>query len=160
MQTVQVKLLAGEVQNGAERLQQYGFTGVPSAGAEAIIVCIGAARNLATVIAVDDSRFRPTDMVDGEVAIYSKFNSRVTLKADGSIQLLPAAGKSVVVTGDLQVSGDTTVDGAVNVGSDLVAAGNVQDATGTMQAMRDTYNVHTHNEHDGPVTTTPSVEMT
>ena len=44
MQTNQIKLLDGELIDGAERAQQYGFTSHPQSGAECFVVFAGAGR--------------------------------------------------------------------------------------------------------------------
>ena len=131
LQGVQLTLLAGELSGDVERFQEYGFTSVPEPGAEAIVLAVGASRAHLVVVASDDRRYRPTGWASGEVGIYSRFGQTVRLKADGSIELTPAAGQPVKVAGNLEVVGN------------VVATGNVQDAAGSMQEMRDTYNVHT-----------------
>jgi phage baseplate assembly protein V len=70
LQTLQVELLEGEIQNEVERFQHYGFTSHPKAGAEAIGVAIGGTRGHMVVIAVDDRRFRLVNLEEGEVALY------------------------------------------------------------------------------------------
>jgi phage gp45-like len=83
-QGVQVTLGAGETQ-GVERVQDYGFTSVPEAGAEGIALAVGGSAGHRVVIALDDRRYRKTGMAAGEVAVYHKSGSHVLLKADGSI---------------------------------------------------------------------------
>lgn len=143
LQGLQLTLLAGELADDVERFQEYGFTSVPEPGAEAIVLAVGASRSHLVVVATDDRRYRPTGWGAGEAGLYSKFGQIVRLKADGSIELTPAAGQPVTVNGDLVATGN------VQAGADVVAAGEVQDAAGTMQAMRLAYNAHTHPETGG-----------
>jgi phage baseplate assembly protein V len=82
-QGVQVTLLAGETQ-GLERVQQYGFTSVPEAGAEGIALAVGGSAGHRVVIALDDRRYRKTGLAAGEVAVYHKSGSSLHFKADGS----------------------------------------------------------------------------
>lgn len=168
LQGVQVALLANEVAD-VERFQQYGFTGVPSVGAEAIMVCVGGSRSHGIVIAVDDRRFRPKGLAEGETAQYSRFGQRITCKADGSIELKAAAGKPVTVpgnlevAGDLEVTGDIAAEGNIDAAGNIAAQGNVSDAAGTMQEMRDVFNAHVHPENNGsggPNTNPPITPMT
>src|SRR3970282_1648324 len=58
-QRLQVTLLAGELTDGVERMQEYGFSSVPVAGAEAAVLAIGGLRSHLVAIAVDDRRYRP-----------------------------------------------------------------------------------------------------
>ena len=62
---------------------------------------------------------------------------------------------NAAITGNLSVGGTGAVQGA------LSSATSVADPTGTMQAMRETYNGHTHNENGdgGGITDTPTQAM-
>jgi len=101
IQLVQVSLLAGELRDGVERFQQYGFSSVPLPGAEAILLAVGGQPGFLVAVAVDDKKSRPTGGLPGEVALYSKFGHRILLKADGTIELKAAPGAPVsgLVTG-------------------------------------------------------------
>jgi phage baseplate assembly protein V len=88
MQGLQLSVLADEVQDDVERFQEYGFTSYPKAGAEALLLAVGANRDHLVAVAVDDRRTRPTDLAEGEVALYTADNAkRVHLKADGKVLL-------------------------------------------------------------------------
>ncbi len=140
LQGLQVELLAGEVADDVERFQEYGFTSVPASGAEVIALAVGGNRSHLVVIACDDRRYRPGGMVAGEVAVYAKFGSKIVLKASGDVEITPASGK-VKVTGDVEASVD------------------LKDAIGTIQAMRDAYNGHKHEESGGGTTLIPDTPM-
>ena len=58
IQLVQVKLLEGEVRDGVERFQNYGFTSVPLPGAEGIMACVSGNRDHGVIVAMDDRRYR------------------------------------------------------------------------------------------------------
>ncbi|WP_234262256.1 phage baseplate assembly protein V [Klebsiella aerogenes] len=63
---------------------------------------------------------------------------------------LPAGGKLIIVAaGGVKITGNLEVDG------------DIRDKTGTMQAMRDVHNAHTHNENGegGGVTDPPNQKM-
>lgn len=99
LQLVQVKLLDGEVRDGVERFQEYGFTGVPLAGAEGIMACVSGNRDHGVLVAVDDPRYRIKGLQPGEVAMYSHLDKqahkhRIILKDDGSMEVL---AKSILV---------------------------------------------------------------
>lgn len=83
---------------------------------------------------------------DGNLSLVVEGYHTIVTKGDVSIERVGANGKitlkatTVVVTGDLEVSGT------------------VSDGTGTMAAMRGTYNTHTHNE-TGTTTGGPNEQM-
>jgi len=100
MQAVQLTALDGETRENVERVQNYGFTSVPLAGAEGVAVFVGGYRDHGLVVAMDDRRYRPTGLQAGEVALYSSGGTKVLLKANGDVEITPASG-SVKVIGDV-----------------------------------------------------------
>jgi phage gp45-like len=87
-QTLQITLGADELRDDAERFQGYGFTSVPASGAEAVVLAIGGSSDHPVVVAVEDRRYRPTGLAEGEVALYTLAHAkRVYLKADGTVNL-------------------------------------------------------------------------
>jgi phage baseplate assembly protein V len=145
MQEMQVTLLDAESRASAERMQQYGFTSVPHPGAEALALAVSGSRSHLVVIAVDDRRYRMRELQTGEVAIYTDQGDHIHLKRDGVIAIHAAA--RIDITAPL-----------VTMSGDLEVAGNVSDANGSMQEMRDIYNGHTHTE-TGSTTAAPAQEM-
>jgi phage gp45-like len=107
VQILQLGVLADETREGVERIQNYGFTSVPLEGAEAVLLSVGGRRDHGLVIAVDDRRYRLKALENGEVAMYDQTGSKIVMKANGDIQLVPSSGK-VALTGDLDVSGTVT----------------------------------------------------
>ena len=71
LQSLQLRLLAGEVKDNVEHLEPYGFTSSPVEGAEALVGFIGGDRSHAVVIVVADRRFRLQGLKSGEVALYT-----------------------------------------------------------------------------------------
>lgn len=104
IQEVQAELLADEVRDELENLQQFGFASNPDDGAECIVVFPGGDRSAGFVVATGDRRYR-VKVAKGEVALYDKTGSKVLLKANGDIELTPSSGV-VKVTGDLEATGD------------------------------------------------------
>jgi len=131
LQEVQVTL-QGDEPAWAERFQQYGLTSVPHGGAEAVVASVGGARAHLVALVVDDRRYRMASLKTGEVAIYDSLGQSVHLTREGIV--IKGAGLPLAFV-DCPV---VTMDG------DLEVAGDVRDHTSTMQAMRDTYNAHTH----------------
>lgn len=100
LQVVQVKLLADEVRDGVERMQDYGYTSVPLAGAEGVMVCVSGNRDHGIVVAMDDRRYRIKGLQPGEVAVYTDEDKqahkhRIILGRGGKIDV---QGKNVTVT--------------------------------------------------------------
>lgn len=71
LQSLQLRLMAGEVKDNVEHLEPYGFTSCPQSGAEALAGFIGGDRSHGVVIMVSDRRFRLKGLKPGEVALYS-----------------------------------------------------------------------------------------
>src|SRR5215475_5225602 len=87
LQQVQVELLADETKDGVERFQQYGFTSVPLEGAEALVIFLGGGRDHGIVHAIDDRRYRLTDLKPGDVAIYTDEGTKIVLTRDRTIKI-------------------------------------------------------------------------
>ena len=87
-QTLQIESLEDEVKDDVERFQEYGFTSVPGADVEGIVVYPGGNRGHPVVVATEDRVNRPTGLSEGEVALYTIANNiRVLLKSDGLVEL-------------------------------------------------------------------------
>jgi phage baseplate assembly protein V len=152
MQAVQVSLLADEVRDNVERVQEYGFTSHPIPGAEAIVVCVGGSRDHAVVIAVDDRRYRLTTLEQGEVAIYTDEGDSIILKRNNNVE---------ITTDTLTVKAATKVRFETPL---VEATGDIIDRVATtgksMAQMRTTYNSHTHNHPaDGQTIPAPNQGM-
>lgn len=80
MQTLQVRLTAGELKDGAEHFEPYGFTSNPLGGAEVLTAFLGGDRSHAVVLVAADRRYRIQTMKSGEVAIYTDEGDKVHLK--------------------------------------------------------------------------------
>ncbi|MDO8933774.1 MAG: phage baseplate assembly protein V [Rhodocyclaceae bacterium] len=85
IQVVQVKLLDGEVSDGVERFQDYGFTGNAPAGAEGVMLSLGADRAHGVVVVLDHRAFRLKALETGEVAVYDDQGQKVHLTRDGIV---------------------------------------------------------------------------
>lgn len=86
-QTIQVSI-RDELRDDAERFQNYGVSSFPAVGAEALVVMVGGSADHSVVVAVDDRRYRPKTLIEGEVCVYTLANGiRILCKADGLVQL-------------------------------------------------------------------------
>ncbi|WP_303674774.1 phage baseplate assembly protein V [Vampirovibrio chlorellavorus] len=86
-QLIQSDLLAGETRSGIERMQQYGFTGHPPAGSEALVVFMNGDRSHGVVMAVEHREFRKRNLAEGDVAVYTQKGNFAHFKADGEVIL-------------------------------------------------------------------------
>jgi len=148
LQRSQVTLLAGEVRDNVERVQQYGISAVPLPGAAVLVVCVGGNRDHPVMIAVDDPRHRPTGLQPGDVCIYSyQSGHRILLKADRKIEI---EGDEITIKGDTKITLEAPlvqVTGALDVNGDIrdrAASGGM-----SMNGMRADYNTHTHGGGPG-----------
>ena len=117
--TVQVALAADELRSDVPIMQEYGLASRPVPGADLLVAFIGGDRTRGVVIATGDQRGRPKDLQPGEVCLFHpSTGSRIWLKADGSIAIVPANGKTAA-TGDLTVSGTITSNEVVAQGVKL-----------------------------------------
>ncbi len=175
-QTVQLQLLSRETLSDVERVQPYGLETFPwsmrqnvttqsfegtdpdgNAEPEAIAVFQGGNRSNGVVILIGDRYYRLTDLLQGEVAIYTSEDKesgghRVHLKSG---QIVDIKGTEVTINCNVTVTGgDIVTDGNIE------ADGDVQDGsvtTSTMAQMRTTFNSHTHTHGDPAGTTSTPV---
>ncbi len=173
MQELQVSLLDGEVRDGVERFQNYGFTSYPKPGAEAVVVFAGGNRDHGLTVVVDDRRYRLKSLAEGEVAMFSDEGDSVVLKRGRVVE---------VTTSTLKVNATTKVELnapviELNASTKVKMTTPVAEATGTVQAagditdrigtiggssvhhLREVYNSHNHNNPEGGVVGSPNQLM-
>lgn len=160
LQGVQVTLLDEETRSEIERFQQYGFSCHPLEGAEAIVLAVGGSRSHMVALSIDDRRYRKKDLEPGEVALYTDEGDYVLFKR-GRIVEVKAGTKVLVDAPDAEFTGNVLVKGNLHIEGDTTCDGNVSDANGSMQEMRDTFNSHTHSgvQTGGGNTASPNQEM-
>jgi len=101
MQLVQVDLLSDELRSDVEHFQPYGFTSVPSQGAEGVYLSVGGDRSHGVVVCLADRANRKTGLQDGEVAVYHRDGAYALLDEDGHINLVTKTGsKTKLATGE------------------------------------------------------------
>lgn len=109
IQKVKLSLLADEILEGKERIQEYGFTSVPLAGAEAVMIFLGGNRDHGVIIATDDRRTRLKSLLAGDVALWTASGGKLILRnADkkleglvGKIAIANASDDLITVLSDL-----------------------------------------------------------
>jgi len=139
LQTAKIVLLADEVLDEVERLQEYGFTSVPLQGCEGVAVFVGGNRGNAAIIATDDRRTRPTDLAEGDSAIYT---------AGGSIIKLTNADQGLTI----ECEGPVVINSATSIQLGDTATEKMLKGE-TFQAF---FNAHTHTGNLGAPTGPPN----
>lgn len=97
-----IELVAGEKRRSVEFLQQFGFSSRPKGDVEGIALFVGGSRDNGVVIS---TRGECPDLKEGEVRVHSPFGSSITLKDDGTVELVTNSKKFRFV-GDIEATGD------------------------------------------------------
>lgn len=87
LQSLQMRLLAGEMKDGMEHLEPYGYTSNPHPGAEGLAAFIGGDRSHGVVVCISDRRFRLAGLESGEVALYTDEGDVIHLKRGRVIEI-------------------------------------------------------------------------
>lgn len=137
---VQIHLLADELADDVEMMQQYGFVSAPLEGAEAVAGFIGGNRDLGIIIATHDRRYRLV-LQGGEVAIHDDQGQKIHITRDGIV--LDGGGKKITFRNTPEVFMDTPL---------LAVTGEIKDLSagaGTfMSFIRSKFNLHKHKENN------------
>lgn len=110
IQTLQVEVTEGEVKDGVEHYEPFGFTSNPPAGSDGLIAFMGGDRSNAVVICVAGRAGRVTGLAEGDVAIYNQTGTVIKL-----------IGDTVEITGNVKITGNVDITGKVTVTEDVVA---------------------------------------
>ena len=102
MQSVQVMVSEGEVRDLSEHFQHYGFSSVPHPGAEGIGLAVGGSTDHMVVHGLDDRRYRPKALAEGEVCLYTDEDGgtgehRIHFKRGKIIEIHCGASTSIVI---------------------------------------------------------------
>lgn len=130
-QTVDVQTHAGITRQRIEVLQPYGLASAAPPGAMTVVLAIGGDQGDMVALPVAAPAARFGGLAAGEVALYDAAGNRVVLRAGGTVEI-HAATRVLIRAPEVRIEGN------------LVVTGNVSDAAGSMQEMRDRYNPHTH----------------
>ena len=77
LQTLQIRMLAGELKDDVEHMEPYGYTSCPQPGAEGVALFPGGDRSHGVVIVIADRRFRLQGLKPGEVALYTDEGDKI-----------------------------------------------------------------------------------
>lgn len=143
LQTLQVRLTAGEIKDGAEHFEPYGFTSHPLAEAEVLTAFLGGDRSHAVVLVASDRRYRIKELKPGEVAIYTDEGDKVHFKRGRIIDIetetlnIKATNSvnfdtpTITQTGQIESQGDQVAGGISQIGH---VHGGVQRGSGQSDA--------------------------
>ena len=70
-QKIQITVLDGEVITNMERFQEYGFETYPFSDSEILAIFLNGNRDHGIALCIHDRRYRPKDLSEGEVALYT-----------------------------------------------------------------------------------------
>lgn len=183
IQKVQVSGLADETISDAEFMQQFGFTSVPPAGTQVVVIPVGGKTTHSVIVATENGSFRVKNLQGGEVAIYDQSGSTIILKQGRVVEVdcdkfavkckeysvnatsqarfnTPLLETSEVFTAQGKVNGNGGM--AVKGGDGASFSGNVTQNGGSFETDGDVVANgkslvnHKHNEQgDGKPTSTP-----
>lgn len=170
LQTLQVRLTAGEVKDNVEHFEPYGYTSNPLPGSEIVMGFVGGDRSNAIAMVVTDRRYRKQNLKPGEVCIFTDEGDEIHFMRGKIIAITSGNEVQVTATNKIVATAPKVVMNAsasitfntpdVYATGNIKADGDITDATGSMQSMRDTYNSHDHDENDsGGPTDTPNQPM-
>lgn len=134
LQKLAVEVFKNDNLPDMERFQNFGFTGRPLAGADAIIAFLGGNRDNGIILVVDDRRYRLKLEADGESAQYNSEGSYIYCKLGGLTEILASTQVEfmtplVIADGDLEVMGKGGFNGATPQARITLPANATNDAT-------------------------------
>lgn len=152
VQLVQVDGVAGEQLQDSELMQQFGFTSNPPPGTMVVVLPVGGNTAHGIVIACENGQYRLKGLEPGETAIYNQWGDYCVLKA-GHVAEISTGTFTVKASEKLRI--ETPI---------LECTGTVKDLCdlpegSTMDAMRTTYDTHTHPGDSGGTTGQPNQDM-
>lgn len=123
LQSLQMRLTAGEVNDDMEHFEPYGFTSNPLAGAEGIATFLGGDRSHAVVLVVADRRYRLKALAAGEVAIYTDEGDKIHFKR-GRVIDIDTATLNIRASSGVNIDSPTlSMSGKIVSQGDQLAAG-------------------------------------
>ena len=139
-QTVSAETHEGALRTGVEVLQTFGLASRPPAGPGAVALLLAVGGDQGDLVALPPTcpSVRFGRLEPGEAVIYDADGNRVHLRAGGIVEV-HAATRIRLVAPEVEVVAET-----MTLTGDLVVAGQVSDANGSMQEIRDRYNSHGH----------------
>ncbi|PQZ87678.1 MULTISPECIES: phage baseplate assembly protein V [Pseudomonas] len=114
-QQLQIELLKGELRDGVEHMQNYGFTSHPTGG-DVAAASVGGNREQIIVLVVDDRRYRIT-LKAGEVAMYDDLGNKVELLREmvkvTAVQHAEVEAPTIKLIGEIEMVGNVKIQGNI-----------------------------------------------
>ena len=139
---IQAYLLDDEVKDDIEHYETYGFSAHPKPGADVLAVFLNGDRSSGVTVSTPDRRYRPQNLVVGEVVVYDDEGKKIHITRDGIV--IDGGGKPVTVKNTPYVRMET---GLLEVTGEIVDR--CDDIGKSMRLMREKYNTHHHPETGG-----------
>lgn len=142
-------------------VQHYGFSSAPLAGAKSVVVSLGGSNTNNVVLGTHDTRYQPKNLQPGEVALYDyqgqsislKQNQLINITGEKTIQINIGADIQMTITdGNLEITGDVTIDKDVTINGTLHVKGSITSDT-DVKAGSISLSEHTHTVQSAPGTT-------
>ena len=130
--SLQVQGLQDETLQEVELIQQVGFSSYIPEGAKVVVLPLQGKTAKSVVVATTGGAV-VVNVAKGETCVYDQFGHQVLLYKDG-----------------IKMMGNVEIIGGLKVLENIESEGEVSDKTGSMQAMRDAYNPHTHGNSPPP----------
>lgn len=108
IQLVKISGLDGEVQDGVERIQNYGFSSNVPKGGEAVVLYVQGNREDGIVITADHGEYRIKDLQSGETVMYSQHGQTLKQLENGDTVFNDGTDYAVAFN-DLKTSFDNLV---------------------------------------------------
>jgi len=145
-QTASVEVADGIWRDDVEIFQPYGFAShVPADGGLAIAFAIGGDQGDIAIMPIGNPSKRLGNLKEHECGMYNGHGDTAILTAGGSLDI--KTGAQVTVTTAAGVFVKATV---LAMDGDITCTGDISDKNGSMQEMRDKYNVHGHPDSPDP----------
>jgi phage baseplate assembly protein V len=154
VQSAQIEGYQTEIRDGMQRHQQFGISTVPLPGSKGYATYQSGHRGAATVLSVEDPRYRPTNQQPGEILVYMVDNAKAdgtggTMRAllkgalkwatqlfgmtiaigDSNTSTVTIMGLSLIkLVGNVEITGNLQVDGNTTLGqvvNGVVTGGNL-----------------------------------
>lgn len=148
--------LAGEQLQDVEMFQQFGFTSAPPDGTQLIVIPLGGRTSAAVVVATEHGAYRFHLDAKGEAALYNQWGDVVHLRQDRTIHMV-AATQVLIDAPVLQVNGEIRATGDIKSDADMVDQADTTPRS--MRGMRETFDIHTHNDPQGGTVGVPNQLM-
>ena len=129
---LQLKGFSDETLQEVELIQQVGFSSFVPDSAKVVVIPLQGKTAKSVVVATTGGAV-VVNVAKGETCIYDQFGHQVLLYKDG-----------------IKMMGNVEIIGGLKVLENIESEGEVSDKTGSMQAMRDAYNPHTHGNSPPP----------